>query len=271
MEYSSLYVSFVIIEYNCINDIEKCLRSIEKYCYDLRCQIIVSSNSMYPVELQLDIINKYHKAKWIFNPSNGGFAKGMNSGLAHAEGNVVIIMNPDVRILQGNIREAGEFLLSVPNRAILGPKIVDRDGQLQVSCRKFQTLVNMLRRLYKLIFKYSDNVFDKNFDYDKLQPVDWVIGAFMMINPNAMEEIGDLDEGYFLYYEDMDWCKRFWDNGYEIMYYPKIIIEYKGDRKSVTLLSWKKPMNKYTYHHIKSYCRFICKHGLSPSRNKIAP
>jgi len=78
--------------------------------------------------------------------------------------------------------------------------------------------------------------------------------------------LGKEDEKYFLYFEDMDWCKRFWDYGYKVMYFPELVIEYKGDKKSTTPIVSKKWINKYTLYHLKSYLRFLKKHGLTYDR-----
>lgn len=258
--------SFVIIEYNSINDVLACASTIICACNNLSYEIIVTSNSTYPAPEQKRLQKKFSDLTWVFNTRNVGFAHGMNLGLAKSTGDVIVILNPDVRIKSGELLTIYEYLMSKNEVGIIGPRIVDRDGVLQDTCRCFMSPLTLFRRIFTRIFTGCDVLIDKNFDYNKVQSVDWVIGAFMMVRRDAFKIVGGLDEGYFLYVEDMDWCKRFWDKGYQVVYYPKLEVEYKGDRKSTSSFFSKKMINKYGLFHLKSYLRFLRKFGFSPNR-----
>lgn len=260
-------ISFVIIEYHSVPDIDTCAAAISRACKNLSFEIIVSSNSTYPVSEQKRLKEQFSDLTWVFNPSNGGFAHGMNSGLTSSCGNVVVILNPDVRIKSGDLAKAYEYLLSQKDVGVIGPRIVDGIGNLQDTCRAFMSPLTLFNRILARIFTGQDVLINSEFDYTRIQSVDWVIGAFMMVSRDALKSVGGLDEGYFLYVEDMDWCKRFWDNGYQVVYYPLLEVEYKGDRKSTSALFSKKMVNKYGFYHLKSYMRFLKKHGLNPSRS----
>lgn len=263
-------ISFVIIEYYSIEDVTACVASINDTCSGIKNEVIVSSNSTYPVDKQAELVDNLPDIKWIFNPENGGFANGMNSGLKNCSSDVVVIMNPDVRILSKDISSASEFIIKNQNVGLIGPRIIDTNGSVQDSCRPFMSPFQFLRRIPKRIFKAKDVLLEKNFEYEKVQYVDWVIGAFMMIRRDALNKVGGLDGGYFLYVEDMDWCMRFWKSGYQVVYYPDLEVQYKGDRKSTSTITERRFFSRYMYYHFKSYLRFLMKFGLNPKRPVIS-
>lgn len=244
-------ISFVIVEYHSVEDIISCSSSIkERISSDLEYEIIVSSNSVYSKEQQTQLVSLNKNLRWVFNEKNGGFAYAMNQGLSVASGDILVIMNPDVRIKQG-IEGMMEFLFLNNNIGIIAPKIVNANGVLQDSFRYFITPWNFLKRhLERLLMKKRMPL-----DIQKLevQEVDWAIGAFMMTTRSAYEKVGGLDDGYFMYCEDMDWCKRMHFHGYSVVYYPQAVIEYEGTRSARR--SWK-----YAWVFIKSLFRYWSKY-----------
>lgn len=262
-------ISFVLIEYFCLEDIFRCILSIVSTVKNVPYEIIVSSNSVYPHSMQRQIIEKNKQIIWKFNEKNGGFAYGMNSGIELASGEYVIISNPDVKILSLDIEAVSLFFDSNPLVGMVGPQIVDSKGVVQDSCRPFLKLFDIISRFMKRIIKNNDVLLDGQIDYSLVQKIDWIIGAFMIVRRSAITEVGLLDDKYFLYVEDMDWCKRFWDNSYQVWYCPSFQVEYKGDRKSTNSYFVKFKINKYLIYHVKSYLRFVKKYGLSPCRNEI--
>ena len=259
-------VSFIVVEYHCLEDILTCVDSIRNACANISYEVIVSSNSSYPSEKRGALRKKLPYVKWIFNENNRGFAGGMNSGILNASGEAIILMNPDVQISKADMRKAFDYLMSHRRVGLMGPKIIDHEGNLQDSCRKFMGPREFLSRIYKRIIWGKDVLLEPHFDYAFVQPVDWIIGAFMMVRRDALAKVGLLDQNYFIYVEDMDWCKRLWDNGFQVVYYPDIEVTYKGDRKSTSALISKKMFNKYGFYHLKSYLRFLWKNGFRFSR-----
>jgi GT2 family glycosyltransferase len=254
-------LSIVIVEYNSLHDLGRCLDSIKRNIQKISYETIVVSNSCYGKSRQEELRRKRPDAVWIFSEKNAGFAGGMNEGIRNSRGNCVCLMNTDVRLL-GDVSNAYSYLMKNHNAGMIGPKIIDRGGNLQDSCRKFMTPKELFTRTAKRVFLGKDVLLDADFDYGKIQPVDWVIGAFLMAKREAIERTGLLDEKYFLYVEDMDWCRKFWDCGFRVIYYPELAVEYKGDRKSISPLISQGLINKYSLYHLKSYLRFIRKHGL---------
>jgi len=264
-------ISFVIIEYHCLDSVQVCFDSIRNACDKLGFEVVVSSNSMYDKQKQEIIRQKMSDAKWIFNDSNKGFAGGMNSGILMSSGKVIVLINPDVILSKCDMRSVLNYFMLHKNIGLIGPKIVDDQGNIQDSCRKFMGLKEFFWRMYKRLSLGKDVLLNKMFDYTAIQPVDWVIGAFMLVKREALAKVGLLDNNYFLYVEDMDWCKRFWNSGIQIVYYPEVEIVYKGDRKSTSSLITKRIINRYSYFHLKSYLRFLWKNRFQISRTHNYP
>ena len=243
-----MLISTILIEYMSLDEV---------LYFDIlpssnNCELIVSSNSEYLDDKQKDIISRYSSnIHWIFNSKNGGFAYGMNEGLKIAKGDVLVVMNPDVK-LKSSIDPMIEYLKSHPEVGIIGPKIVDKEGILQDSFRSFATPFRFFeRQLGRLVHR------DKLHVHEMKEPtkVDWVIGAFMMVRRDFYEKVGGLSEDYFMYCEDMDWCKRAHQAGYDVVYFPDTVIEYKGTRSARK--HWK-----YAKIHIKSLFTYWCKYGV---------
>ncbi len=243
-------ISIVIIEYHSLSEIESFLRSINSNI-EGECEVIVSSNSQYDKVRQKSILSEFPYVRWTFNERNGGFAYGMNEGLKVAKGDILVIMNPDVK-LKTPVRPMVEFLLSYPMVGIIAPKIVDEDGIIQDSFRDFITPWRFFLRQLGWI-KDKGRLHVKDFKEPKMG--DWVIGAFMMCRRDFYEKVGGLSDNYFMYCEDMDWCKRAHLAGYEVVYFPETVVEYKGTRAARR--SWK-----YAKIHLKSLLTYWGKYGI---------
>lgn len=239
-----------MIEYHSQNEIGKFLDSIN-HLFRKGIEVIVSSNSQYEKDEQERIVADSPQMRWIFNERNGGFAYGMNEGLQSAKGDFLIVANPDVK-LKTPLEPMMDYLQSHPEVGIIAPKIVDEEGVIQDSFRHFFTPWGFLIRQLGWI-KDQGRLHVKDFQ----EPVhgDWVIGAFMMVRRDFYEKVGGLSEDYFMYCEDMDWCKRAHLAGFDVVYYPGVVVEYKGTRAARR--SWK-----YAKIHIKSILTYWRKFGI---------
>ena len=239
-------ISCVVIEYNSLDEIRS-LKSELNFDAD---ELVISSNSLYSQEEQTSIRKEYSWAKWVFNVKNGGFAYGMNEGLKVATGDVLVVMNPDVK-LKSSLQPMIDHLLTHPEVGIIAPKIVDENGTIQDSFRHFVTPWSFFKRQLGWIKNHGElHVADMK------EPVhgDWVIGAFMMVRRDFYEKVGGLSEDYFMYCEDMDWCKRAHIAGFDVVYYPDVVVEYKGTRAARK--SWK-----YAKIHFQSLFTYWRKFG----------
>lgn len=243
-------LSIVVIEYNSLSEISLFSNKENTSFVDTDFELIVSSNSQYPKDKQDDIVSCSQGLRWLFNDKNGGFAYGMNKGLDVAGGDYLLVTNPDVK-LKSSLVPMLEYIKNHPEVGIIAPKIVDSDGVVQDSFRHFATPFSFIgRQVGRIIHRNKLNVKSAN----SPQKVDWVIGAFMMVRRDFYEKVGGLSEDYFMYCEDEDWCKRAHLAGYDVVYYPDVVIEYKGTRSSRS--SWK-----YAKIHIKSLMTYWSKYG----------
>ena len=255
-------LSLIFIEYHSAEDISTAVSAFHDQCDNdgFEYEIIVSSNSCYPPEQQEELRKQLPGVRWLFNERNGGFAYGMNRGLEAASGDFLLVSNPDARV-KTKLSPALDFLKTHPEVGLLGARIEDANGKVQDSCRHFMWPLGMIRRQIVRWFKSRDVLLNPNVDYSRIQSVDWVIGAFMLLRREVYKKTGGFDENYFLYVEDMDWCYRIRLAGYGIYYFPPVKVEYKGDRKSTAALFRDSDfICGYAAKHFKSYCRFLKKH-----------
>ena len=228
----TMKLSFIIIEYYSISEISTSCASIQNSILpELDYEIIISSNSVYPQEKRRGIQEKNQGLKWVFNARNGGFAYAMNEGLKVSTGDILITMNPDVKIKVG-LPEMVNYLISDASIGLIAPRIVSSKGIAQDSYRDFITPVRFIKRhCVRLLHR------EGNCNTNRISQVDWVIGAFMVMTKVSYEVVGGFDDDYFLYCEDMDLCKRMHRCGYSVVYYPDATIEYEGTRSARH--SWK--------------------------------
>ncbi len=159
---------------------------------------------------------------------NNGFAKGNNLGIKQCSGRYILLLNPDTKLSADTLKIMLDFMDRRPDVGISGCKLVKADGKLDLACRRrFPNPRNSFARLFlrsNQNYNYSD--VDENTEME----VDSVVGAFLLIRRSVMDKIGLLDEDYFMYGEDLDWCWKCKQAGYKVWYYPKTTtIHYKGE------------------------------------------
>jgi len=247
----NMKISFVIVEYHSVEDVITCQSSIaDKVPADWLFEVIVSSNSVYSLAEQDRLIAQDKTLKWVFNEKNGGFAYAMNKGLAVANGDILIILNPDVQIQFGFV-DMVNYFCKCNNVGIIAPKLIDKDGKVQDSYRNFITPIDFLKRnLLRLLCGEREPIAPVS-----SVNVDWVIGAFMMMSRESYEAVNGLDENYFLYCEDMDLCRRMHLKGYSVVYYPEAYGQYAGTRSA-------RRSRKFAWIFLKSLFRYWNKFGI---------
>ncbi|HEX7880142.1 MAG TPA: glycosyltransferase, partial [Candidatus Eisenbacteria bacterium] len=191
----------------------------------------------------------------IESPVNRGFAAGVNLGLAAAQGKYLLILNPDIVVHPGSLEALVAFLDAHPQAGLVAARLLNPDGTLQPTCRTRYTLKTILLRRTPLgkLFPNDPTVREHlMLDYDHATPrnVDWVAGACMMVRREALDEVGPMDERYFLYFEDVDWCTRMHRRGWGVWYVPDAVMTHGYRRASAG------GFNKATRAHAESLLRF---------------
>ena len=176
-----------------------------------------------------------HPVRLIRNPENVGFARACNQGVFASRGEYVVFINPDTLVEGGFFESLEEFFEENPRAGVAGPKITEADGKLQLSARKDLNFVSglvgrtsLLTRLFpnsplvKHLFPAAEKLVGPT-------PVDWVSGACMAVRRQTLEEIGPMDERFFMYFEDADLCRRAREAGWLVYYLPHVeILHYSG-------------------------------------------
>ncbi|MEK7182010.1 MAG: glycosyltransferase family 2 protein [Patescibacteria group bacterium] len=198
---------------------------------------------------------------------NVGFKTLVNTSLDEARGKYIFLINSDILLTPGSLPELLGYLKSHPEIGILGPKQLNFNGTLQQSCYRFYRPITIVYRrtlLGKLPFGKKHlrwfTLQDTKQSEDP-QAVDWVIGSAMLVRKTDAQKIGHMDTRFFMYMEDVDWCRRFWEANLQVVYYPKTFVYHyhaKGSAKGgflVSLLS-----NRLTWYHIQSAVKYFWKY-----------
>ena len=222
-------VSIIIVEYHSREEVLTCVEALQRHLH-VSYEVFISSNSCYDTQTQKQLDDTDEHVHWIFNPRNGGFAYAMNEGLRQAKGDTLLIMNSDC-LLNGDLGEMVDFLRHHPEVGAIAPQMRDEKGHIQDTARPYVSLSRYLVRQMKRLIGHSESILDK-MDYSRIQTVDWLIGAFLMVSREAYERTGGLDDNMFMYAEDLDWCTRIRQQGLEVVYYPRVEVIYKGTRRA---------------------------------------
>ena len=173
----------------------------------------------------------------MFNQENLGFSKANNQAIAATDSRYVFLLNSDAVIHSGALEALLAYADTHPNAGILGPKVLNSDGSLQFSCRRFPSLgAGFFRNTY-LGRLFPHNKFARDylmigFDHAHDASVDWVSGCAMLIRRELIQEIGGLDERFYMYCEDVDICQRTWDGGRAVVYVPEAVVTHAIGRSS---------------------------------------
>jgi GT2 family glycosyltransferase len=225
-------VSVVIVNWNAKAYLQECLASLREDVYDGQLETIVVDNASSDGSVEM-VREQFPEVTVICNDSNLGFAKANNIGIRQCKGEYIALVNSDVHVLKDCITNLVAYSEANPSVGLVGPKIIGRDGNLQYSCRGFPAIWNTLCRALALdsitiggslfsgyLLRHSD---------DAIAPVDILSGCFWLARRRALDDVGLLDEAFFIYGEDMDWCKRFWDAQWPVMFVPTAqAIHYGG-------------------------------------------
>jgi GT2 family glycosyltransferase len=207
----------------------------------------------------------------IRNERRLGFSANNNLAIRASRGRHILILNPDTVVRPGALETMVRYLDTHPDVGICGPKLLFPDGQLQLSCRRFPSWRSALARrtpLRRFLWNSSLNArhLMADVDHDRVQQVDWMLGACLMARRAAIDQVGPLDEGFFLYVEDIDWCYRMWQSGWKVVYLPEATVVHH--HRAETDHRW---LTRRTWIHYKGIARFVWKHYLHQSRQPSSP
>ncbi|MBI4364266.1 MAG: glycosyltransferase [Candidatus Latescibacteria bacterium] len=214
-------ISLVVVHYRTRPALERLLRSLRESRPPPLREILVVNNSGDPIE---DLLAGLPWPARVLAPGrNLGYARAVNEGIRAAREEEILILNPDVQVTPDSVERLLAHAARHPRAAILAPKLLNPDGTLQLSARRFYNWKTLLLRRaplgpYAVRSRTLRDHLMSDWDHADTRPVDWVIGAAMLVRRQAIRDVGLMDERYFLYFEDVDWCQRMWRHGYEVLY-----------------------------------------------------
>ena len=218
-------LSCIIVNYYSSASLKKCLRSVYETLRKITFEVIIVDNSKNDQGMA-SLKESYPQVQVIHNASNVGFAKANNQAVLTAKGKTLLFLNPDTILSDQAIEGMVAHLESNPDIGALGPKVLDTDGSLQYSCRRFPTLMTGFFNRYSLLSRwFPGNRFTvqylmKDFDHEEIREVDWLSGCCLMVPRTIFKKTGGFDEHYFLFNEDIDLCRAIGQHGFKVMYFP---------------------------------------------------
>lgn len=266
-------INIVFVNYFTKNDILDAIDSIIKDIVNCpyTVQITVADNSENKDHIKEDLAVKFSSVRYVDSGGNIGFGKGNTIGFKSTPARYYFALNRDTIIPENSrvIERIIKFMDEHPKIGCIGPKLQNSDGSLQYSCYRFDLpsiLIKPLKQInfdkkYKWIKKYSDRLLMKDFDHNSTMPVDWVLGAAMIVRKEVVEKVGWFDERYFMYLEDADWCRAMWEQGWPVYYVHDIIIIHKYARESAKVPGIFKALlkNKLARIHLMSWFKYMWK------------
>jgi len=226
-------ISIVIVSWNAKHYLEMCLDSLAATAPRRSMEILVLDNASTDGSAEM-VEARFPQVKLIRSRENLGFSRGNNVAIRECRGRYIALVNSDVVILPGCLDALADFLDKHPKVGNVGPRVLNPDMTLQISCRRFPTVWNNFCSATGLasVFKNSSIFAGEQMffsPHDRTTPVEVLVGCFSMIRREAFDAVGLLDEGLFMYGDDLDWCRRCWNAGWEVVFYPGAqAIHYRG-------------------------------------------
>jgi GT2 family glycosyltransferase len=265
---SQVILSAVAVTWNGKKYAEEYLQSVmAANCPGIEIIVVDNASSDGTPEF---IATEYPAVKLIRNSTNLGFATATNIGIQASTGRYICLINSDVVLLEGCLTQLSHYMEMEANRdvGVIGPQMLGANGAVRRSTMRFPTLRNTLSRALGIDRLFLWSRFCKgqlmaDFRHDTPSDVEVLNGWFWMVRREALSEVGNLDERFFMYGEDIDWCYRFWKKGWRVLFYPEAkAIHYGGassnaapdrfyvEMQKANLQYWRK------HHSAPSYCAY---------------
>lgn len=238
MKVSAIFLALHIKTYNNVPQYHSAIRLFSKIAPKIPYELIIVDNGSINNEAE-----KFQEAfgdiaRIVALPKNTGFHVGNNAGIAYATGEYVLLHNPDIEITEGMLEALVSYMDTHPDVAVVGPRLMHKDGTAEDSYRRYMRPLDFLIKRMKFIHRYPyfkkrmEEYLMWDIDRTKIQEVDWLQGSCILIRKSMLEEIGGLNEYYFLFMGDMDLGRTFKELGYKSVYYPHVFAYHGANRVS---------------------------------------
>lgn len=228
-------VTIVIVSYNCRQALQTCLLTLTSAGDPPPILVVDNASSDGTAEM---IAADFPTVRLIQNAKNHGFAMACNQGIRASASDFILLLNPDTMLKPATLQKLTDIMRAQPTIGACGPRVLNTDGSLQSSCRRFPTLGAMvcdelgLGRLFphSRFAKYRMN----GWEHDKTRDVDQLMGSCLLLRRTMLEHIGLLDERFFLYFEEVDLCLRLWRTGWRAVFVADATVTHLGGESSNT-------------------------------------
>ena len=258
-------LSIIITSYRNPQLLKVCLDSIREHAADIEHETIVADGQTQE-DTEMMMREEFPEVRFFPFEKNVGFQALLEKGIAASQGAYMLILNGDIILTAGSIQKLLGHMQATPKIGIIGPKLLNFNGTLQYSCFRFyhpQTILYRRTFLGRLPFakKHLDWFLMKDFDHESPRDVDWLMGSALLVSRAAFKEVGYMDKRFFMYMEDVDWCRRFWEKGYRVVYCPLARMHhYHGKTSGRVGIVRSLISNKYTWIHIFSGLKYFKKY-----------
>ncbi len=237
-------LSIVIVNWNVRDLLKRCLDSIFHLPpSNFRLEVIVVDNASSDGSAAM-VEKEFPQVRLIANRENVGFTVGNNQGIAVSRGRYVLLLNPDTEVVGDALATMVEYMDEHPQVGALGPQLLNPDGSIQSSRRRFPTLTtafleSTIMQQWFPHNRVAGRYYIADRPDDEVQEVDWVTGACLLARREAIEQVGPLDEGFFMYSEELDWCRRAQERGWKIIYLSTAKVVHHGGQSSEQVKSFQ--------------------------------
>ncbi len=217
-------LSIVIVSFNARDHLRRCLETL--YAQQRGDFEVIVVDNASPDDSAGLVASEFPQARLLRNTRNDGFAFAANVGARSAKGDVILFLNPDSEVTDDAFSAPADYLRANPDVGALGVKVLDPDGALQLSVRRFPGLEAAFFNRYSLFTRllphnrFSRRYLMTDWDHEGVSDVDWLSGACLMTTRAVLDKVGYFDEAYFWGFEDVDFCQRLHRAGLRVVYYP---------------------------------------------------
>lgn len=257
-------LSIIVTNYKNPQLLKVCLDSILKTVTEIDFEVIVADSETQE-DTELMMREEYPQVVFFPFQQNVGFQALLKKGIVASKGKYLLLLNGDILVTPGSVKALLEFIKSDESVGMVGPKLLNFNGTLQDSCFRFYRPMTIIYRrtfLGKMSFakKHVDWFLMRDYDHHEPKEVDWLMGSALMVTRKAIEKVGLMDARYFMYMEDVDWCRRFWEQGFKVMYFPMVTMNhFHGKLSAKGGLVRSLLFNKLTWIHIASGIKYFLK------------
>jgi N-acetylglucosaminyl-diphospho-decaprenol L-rhamnosyltransferase len=254
-------VSVVFVSYNTINMIGAALEALFLALDNVESQIIVVDNCSRDGSADY-LRENYPQVQLIQNKFNVGFGRANNQVVGFLHGQYVLLLNTDAFIEPSAILKTIAYMDKNLDCGVLGVRLVGRDGDLQPSCRYFPTPLNVFvaRTGLGRFFPWLKMVDDMSWDHASVRECDWLPGCYYLIRREVIDQVGLFDPRYFLYYEEVDHCKRVKQAGWKVVYYPHTTVVHIGGESAKSVGELNAASRQISTLQIESELLYFRKH-----------